>query len=117
MNPLNSTTKFVNLTPHKITVVNEAGETVLEVAPSGQVARVAISKVISKVEVGKIGVIPIYNIVKGDVVGMPEEVEGEIYIVSGMVREAIYGKPYVVSPGELVRNKEGQPIGCLGFFQ
>ena len=105
--------KFVNLTPHTVTVFHNSGEKLGEFLPSGQVARVSVTKEL----VGEINGIPIYNAVKGEVIGFPEEEENTVYIVSAMVREAIYGKPHVVSPGDLVRNKEGQPIGCLGFYQ
>jgi hypothetical protein len=39
-----------------------------------------------------------------------------LLIVSGMVREALAGsRSDVASPGALVRNAAGQPVGCNGL--
>lgn len=59
--------------------------------------------------------IPIYEAVYGDVVGLPEEKDGVVYIVSGMVNAAAEGRGDVYSPGSLIRDDEGRPVGCRGL--
>jgi len=99
--------KFVNLTPHAI---NEkiSGQTF---APSGSVARVATGKEYR----GDFEGIPTYRTTYGKVVGLPQPQDGVVYIVSGMVLAAISGRNDVFAPGELVRDENGNPIGCEGF--
>jgi hypothetical protein len=50
----------------------------------------------------------------GEVTDLPEPEEGTIYIVSGMVAAAA-PRPDVMSPGTLVRDDQGKPMGCLGL--
>lgn len=47
--------KIINLTPHSITFVDDAGNTVLTVEPSGQVARCSVARE----KIGMINGIPI----------------------------------------------------------
>lgn len=47
-------------------------------------------------------------------VGLPEPEAGTVLIASAMVADAVR-RPDVMSPGELVRNEAGQPIGCKGL--
>lgn len=100
--------KFVNLTPHDITVVGDA-QVVLP--KSGSIARVAVSQV----EVGREGGIALFRTRKGEVQGVPSPEEGTIYVVSLVVREALPGRTDLASPGELVRDADGKPIGCRGL--
>ena len=101
--------KFVNLTPHDITVVD--GETRVTLPKSGQVARVAVSQV----EVGRAEGIALYQTRKGEVQGIPAQEEGTIYVVSLLVREALPARTDLASPGELIRDADGKPIGCRGL--
>jgi|688.fasta_scaffold218190_2 hypothetical protein len=99
---------IINLTPHEIVVVGDGATKIL---PSGAVARVTTTRQ----KVAQIGEIPIYRSVTGAVTGLPESVDGTVYIVSAMVRLAVPSRTDIVSPGELVRDASGQPIGCRGF--
>ena len=98
---------FINLTPHIIKEVNSGKE----FAPSGAVARVSSEKE----ELQKLGEIPVFEVTFGEVQDIPEPKEGVYYIVSGMVLSAASDRTDLVAPGDLVRNEEGQPIGCNGF--
>jgi len=100
---------FINLTPHIIKEVN----TGLEIPPSGTVARVSVTYT----KVDEINGIPVFQRTYGDVVNLPDPTPNTIYIVSGMVNAVpeIANRNDVVSPGELVRDSEGKPIGCNGF--
>ena len=79
---------IVNMTPHEVNL----GGTV--VPPSGQVARVSTSHE----KVGEVSGIPIYRAVFGEVTGLPEQIEGTIFLVSGMVAAAVPDRPDVFSP-------------------
>lgn len=106
---------LVNLTPHVLNVQLSEGATDisdwLKLEPSGQVARVASE---SRV-VGTISGVSIYETTFGEVEGLPEEKEGTYYVVSRLVLQAASNRKDLLSPGQLVRNEAGQPIGCKGL--
>lgn len=101
--------KFVNLTPHKINV-HVSENSVIEIEPSGTVCRVTTKSV----PAGWAGGIPAFRTELGEVVNLPEEDGDSIFIVSGMVAAAA-PREDVFSPGELVRDSSGRPVGCLGL--
>ena len=104
-----------NLTPHEVKiyklngttpdldVVIEAGETI---------ARVSCEYI--KVD-KKVDGIDLYRPVFGEVTGLPEYEKDVYLLVSTMVREALPLRKDLVSPAQLLRNDEGQLIGCLGL--
>jgi hypothetical protein len=106
-------TSLKNLTSHAITVFAADGKTlIITVPPSGELARVGISRV----DIGvPIEGIPVYVGTYGAVTGLPAIALGTIYLVSAMVRQAVPSRRDVLSPGELIRNADGQPIGCRGL--
>lgn len=103
--------KFKNLTPHEIVVRDESGAEVLRIAPSGQIARVTQTREL----VGHLAGVPVYTSAFGEVVGLPEPDGETALIVSALVRLAVPTRIDVYSPGTLVRDDKGQPIGCLGL--
>jgi len=102
--------KFINLTPHDVTVVGVSGNRTF--AKSGTIARV--SQISSLVEV--VDGIDIKTVRYGEVVNLPSEVDGVRYIVSTMVKNAVNGRIDLVSPGEMVRDANGVVIGCKDFY-
>lgn len=118
---------LVNLTPHAVRIFSTDGKTELvTVPPSGSVARVAVSRV----ETGVIPIewdaerllaqdplagLPVFVGQYGAVTGLPDTITGTIYIVSAMVRAAVPSRRDVMSPGELIRGADGQPVGCRGL--
>lgn len=115
---------YVNLTPHEINVykpvvtadgsTTEERELAITFPPSGNVARVDVKPVyrITDTATG----IEFYSQQVGDVVGLPEKKTSTWLIVSAQVRLALPHRSDLVSPGELMRNATGQPIGCVGFY-
>lgn len=97
---------FVNLTPHAISIVD--GPTI---PPSGEVARCSTETV----NAGNHAGVSLSRVSYGAVTGLPEPVEGTVYLVSGLVRSAVPERVDVASPGDLVRDSSGQPIGCRGL--
>ena len=57
----------------------------------------------------------LYHTTTGEVVGLPDEQEGVLLIVPLMVRLARPDRLDLASPGALIRNEDGQPIGCDGL--
>lgn len=111
----------VNYTPHTINPIGCE-----PIPPSGWVVRVECSEAaIGYCQYGKIyrpymGGVYHENTATGEKrTGVPMEVAGELCIVSAMAKEAIAGqfpeREDFVSPGELIRDEQGDPIGCDGF--
>ena len=101
--------KFVNLTPHDITVVVNGKTTVFPKTET--VARCEMVR--DKVDV--INGIPIYATRYGNVTNLPPMQKNVIYIVSAMVKEKEYTRHDLVSPGNLIRDDRGVVTGCDGF--
>ncbi len=114
--------KIVNLTPHEIVIMDENKEIVKRVPISGRIASTEVSRVLYKV----IGKIPLFKIDYGfddpilvfgdEILDFPEAKSGVIYIVSSVLRSGI-PRQDLWSPGELVRDKNGDVIGCIGLTQ
>lgn len=104
---------ILNLTPHTLNIHNADGSVRVDVPPSGEVARVATSRV----QTGEACGLPLFTTTFGEVTGLPAPVEGVILVVSGLVagHPAVRDRADVFSPGELVRGSDGQPIGCRGL--
>lgn len=99
---------FVNLTPHQI---NE--QTTGLSIPSSGVARVKIkSRIIDTIDD-----VPLFHsYYAGNLEGLPEPVEGVIYVVSALALNAVPAdRTDVVAPGDVVRDDKGRVIGCKGF--
>jgi hypothetical protein len=102
--------KFVNLTPHAITV-----EGLGTIPASGIVARVGVTQR----DVGARGGVRLRTSIKGSVEGMPAPAEGVTYIVSAMVLDALAGSRLtdVVAPdtGPDAIRENGQIVAVCGF--
>ena len=117
-----STMRLVNLTPHEIVIVGAGDAELLRIPPSGQVARVSVTRVAGNggfpMCVTGGAEIPVTVPKYGNVTGLPPSSDvGDIgYIVSALVRQAVGStRNDLFSPGELVRDSNGQPIGCRGL--
>ena len=105
------TEKMINLTPHAINVYDVDRKTLIyTLEPSGQIARVEMTRK----QIGTLfGAVPVFRSELGDVTGIPAG--NSLYIVSSMVRLALPKNFNIYSPGELLRDESGQPIGCIGL--
>lgn len=102
--------EIINLTPHAIRIDFGTLESPAErsILPSGIVARCSSVSA----PAGSHDGVPLARTVYGEVVGLPEAVEGVLYVVSALVRSAAPHRVDVASPGDLVRDLAGQIIGC-----
>jgi hypothetical protein len=102
--------RFINLTPHTLNVVDSDDQAVTDIDPSGDVARVDVSRT----QVDTVDGVPVYDSTFGDVTGLPDPADDTLYVVSGKVLSAV-DRDDVVAPGDLVRDSDGNIIGCRGF--
>ena len=104
-----------NLTPHEVKIYKLNGVTPdldVVIEASDTIARVSCEYM--KVD-KKVDGIDLYRPVFGEVTGLPEYSEGTYLLVSAMVREALPLRKDLVSPGQLLRDDDGNVIGCLGL--
>lgn len=103
---------FINLTPHELNLFDEEGEELVKtLESSGEIARVAV---VNR-KIGEDSLVPLFITEYGEVEDLPEPQEGVIYIVSFLVRQAASHRRDLASPGDLLRDSEGRPIGCKGL--
>jgi hypothetical protein len=116
-----------NLTPHPITLVgNTTGEESITLQPSGIIARLSVSREqLSPVEINGgeivgdevmpiITTIPVSRSNFGEIVNLPEQEEGVIFVASALVAERS-NRADVYSVGELIRDQNGVVIGARGL--
>ena len=103
---------YINLTPHDITVLLPNNDKRV-FKHDGTVARVSTTTELVSSSAEEI---PVYTVVYGKVIGLPEPVKNTRFIVSAMVKNAVPQRTDLVSPGELVRDANGNVIGCRGFY-
>lgn len=104
-----------NLTPHEVCIYKLNGTTPdldLVIEAGEEVARVSCEYV--KVD-KKVEGVDLYRPVFGEITGLPDYEEGVYLLVSTMVREALPLRSDLVSPGQLLRDDDGNVIGCLGL--
>jgi len=109
--------KLVNLTPDTINI--HSNGQVLEVEPSGEVARVIVlNDKLNDITVDGFK-IQINSAMYGWLVNLGPVQPETIYIVSTMVQqrcnELKLGRDDLYSPGELARNEQGVVVGCYGL--
>ena len=112
--------KLVNLTPDTLNI--HSNGQVLEVAPSGIVARVKDRVKLKNIIVGDF-TIAVTSTKYSDVIDLPDPVKGTIYVVSALVLQRTANdmvsdwneREDLFSPGELARNAEGVVVGCHGL--
>lgn len=112
--------KLINATPHKLEIYNEQREHLLTLEPSGAIARCKVDRCLHlEIDRGTDHeAISVYSTKFGALEGLPEPKYGEVIFVASMVAAQAaksLGRTDVVSPGELLRNEQGQPIGCIGL--
>lgn len=122
--------KYVNLTPHEVVIMDDKKEVVRRVPKSGLQARLDTER--GLFSIAEDGVMffdvifgkPILLDEDGQIaldtnkkpVAFPEQTQNTILIVSAKFLDGM-SRGDLWSPGELVRDKKGVPIGCIGLNQ
>ncbi len=85
--------RIINLTPHPVRLLADEGghALIIEVPPSGTIARAEErTELEGHLQLGAEGArVPVYRVVRGQPVGLPEPEEGTIYIVSSPAAAAV----------------------------
>ena len=103
---------LINLTPHALNIVCPKGDT-LTLQPSGEVARVEVQNV--ELDAFDFSC-RVYAQREGKVVDLPPQRLNTGLVVSMMVRKALPDRKDLFSPGDLIRDNDGKPVGCNGLI-
>lgn len=111
-----STHSIRNLTPHALNIHVPNGA-VLNLPPSGDVARVSTAKTVAfHLDTGNGDTFPnVWDVTFGDVTGLPDPVDGVFLVVSRIVKSAVPTRRDVLVPGAPIRDADGVIIGADGF--
>lgn len=101
---------LINLTPHALNVKLKNNE-VFVIPADGRVARVSTTQK----EADELNNIAIYETYFGEVIDLPEPAENTFYIVSKITQDACPHRDDLLSPGNLIRDDEGNIVGCEGL--
>lgn len=112
--------RFVNLTPHVVRILSRYGQQIeLPAASNPARCRQENLPVVHTLGTLKYKGLEVDHTVAvfGEIAGLPDPVEGTVYVVSAIVAEAAkqQGRQDVVMPGPAVRNNAGQVIACRGL--
>ena len=100
--------RFVNLTAHPVNEVT----TGLTIPLSGQEARIGNpNKYLETIN----GIPVCTDNEDAVIIGLPEPIEGTVYIVSNLVLNFCQDRPDVYGVGSTVKGPNKQVIGCRGF--
>ena len=104
--------EIINLTPHDVNIVLESS--VVTITKSGVVARCAQqTQKVNEINYSNANaIIPITQTTYGEVVDLPEPRTNTYYIVSRLVMSAASGRTDLLCPNGLVRDDNGNVIGC-----
>jgi hypothetical protein len=113
-----SAERIVNLTPHEVKVLGPGGETLTSYPSVGEARAEAKRVEVDRLVIGPHEV-PVCEIRFGQVQGVPERQSGTFCIVSRITAEAARAQGRTTEdlliPDDLVRDPDGQPLGCRGF--
>lgn len=99
---------IINMTPHPVTIVTADGQ-VVNTFPKGEnTIRLAVKTVAA----GELDGVKLTKTEFGEAQGLPEFVEGTYYIVSQLVKTALSDRTDLLVPAEVVRDTNGNILGC-----
>jgi len=102
--------RIINLTPHKITLINSDGDK-KAINPSGKAARVDTKER----WIDRANGIDFYVSDSGDVKDLPKPTHDIFYIVSKVVAAALPWRDDLFVPHGLIRDDKGNIIGSKGL--
>lgn len=101
-------TKIINKVPHPVYILDSEDRIITTFPKSNGMIRL---EEVSK-PVGTLDGIPICSTTWGDTQDVPEVVPGVYYIVSQLVKNALPDRPDFLVPKDVVRDENGNIIGC-----
>jgi hypothetical protein len=105
--------QMINMTPHAVTIVDNEGNVVKTIPPSGQLIRLkaATMRMENRYNI-YFPEIPFSRTVFSSPEGLQEYDVKKFYIVSQLVKSALPDRDDLLVPAEVVRDSEGNIIGC-----
>lgn len=109
--------QFVNLTPHGVRVYGSDGSVIADIPASGAVARLSEQVSDAQCTDG----IPEVQVTLGEVEGLPDPVQGTLYIVSLPLMMGLLAagstRQDVRYPYDPVRDGQGRIVGCRSLAE
>lgn len=107
--------EVLNVTPHAVGFFDEEATPLLEVASTGLARVSATTSVVGYLRINGV-LIPQTHTEYGEIEGLPDQVEGRLIIVSGMIVSALaqqgIHRADLFVPGMQLRDEQGRVIGC-----
>ena len=100
--------EIINKTPHPVNIVNDENNLIHTFPKAEQLIRLKMVTV----AVDSIGGIPTTITRFGEPEGLPNQQEGVFYIVSQLVKNALPKRDDLLVPAEVVRDNQGNIVGC-----
>lgn len=97
-----------NFTPHPVTIVTAEG-TILKTIQSEGLIRLKAETISAGYEIDGV---KITTTQFGEAEGLPEFEDGVFYIVSQLVKNALYSRKDLLVPAEVMRDEKGNIVGC-----
>jgi hypothetical protein len=113
--------QLVNCTNHNINLIDpskKGNEEILDIPPSGIIARVVLSEeTLEPLKITEAIQVPIVTTKLGKLINLPEPKSGTKYIVSMMVLQQAkkLGRTDLLCPN-VMRDTHGVVLGCVGFI-
>ena len=101
--------EVINMTPHPITICDDAGNILRKIMPCGRWIRLSRITVSAGFDVDGI---PVTKTTFGYPIGLPPYEEGVYYVVSQLVKNTLTDRQDLLVPAETVRDERGRIIGC-----
>ena len=99
---------IINCTPHPVCIVGADGSITQTIPASGIVIRLVATTVADEPIAG----VATSRTVFGEATGLPDQQEGVFLIVSQLVKSALPQRSDLLVPAEMVRDSNGNIIGC-----
>lgn len=99
----------INMTPHAVTIVNQDGQIIKSYEKGEGLIRLAVKTV---ADAPLADGTPTSKTVYGEPQGLPEYQDGTYYIVSQLVKNALPERSDLLVPAEVVRDENGNIVGC-----
>ena len=99
---------IINKTPHPINIVDTDNSILKIFKPDNLILRLSVSTE----DAGYIDGIKLTKTVFGEPIGLPEYKHGVFYIVSQIVKSALPYRTDLLVPAEVVRDINGNIVGC-----
>ena len=100
---------LVNMTPHPIHIIGDNNQVLVTIPKGDRLIRLKAKTIKAGFTINDI---PVTRTEYSEPVGLPEYSFGTFYIVSQLVKSALPERDDLLVPADVVRDNEGNIIGC-----